>query len=202
MYEIVENAGLKLLGPYERVKYVLDKLSSMASDKKKLVFVALLVSLALATNYVLISVPNVKLMDFVTFLAGKTLGFAWGAATATLIWLVYGTINPYGFSASILPVLIVSEMSYCVAGSLVGNRFSGRSNKEKFFIYGIVGLLSTLIYDIATNAAVGILFYGSIITGLITMNFPLPMGLIHELSNAIMFPSLSLALEPYVKFLF
>ena len=56
MYEIVENAGLKLLGPYERVKYVLDKLSSMASDKKKLVFVALLVSLALATNLSLIHI--------------------------------------------------------------------------------------------------------------------------------------------------
>jgi hypothetical protein len=174
----------------------------MANDKKKLVFVALLVSLALATNYVLISVPNIKLMDFVTFLAGKTLGFTWGAVTATLIWLVYGTINPYGFSASILPVLIVSEMSYSAAGNLIDNRLSGRSSKEKFFIYGIAGLLSTLIYDIATNATVGILFYGSIITGLITMNFPFPMGLVHELSNAIMFPSLSLALEPYVKFLF
>lgn len=172
----------------------------MTSDKRKLVFAALLVSLALATNYVLISVPNVKLMDFVTFLSGKTLGFAWGAVTATLIWLVYGTVNPYGFSASILPVLIVSEMSYCAAGSLMDNRFSGLSSKEKFFIYGIVGLLSTLIYDIVTNAVVGILFYGSIVTGLITMNFPFPMGLVHELSNAIMFPSLSLALEPYVKF--
>lgn len=174
----------------------------MTNGKKKLVFVALLVSLALATNYVLISVPNVKLMDFVTFLAGKTLGFAWGAVTATLIWLVYGTINPYGFSASILPILVVSEMSYCVAGSLVNDRFSKLPNKEKFFIYGIIGLLSTLVYDIATNAAVGILFYGSIVLGLITMNFPLPMGLMHELSNAVIFPLLSLALEPHLKFSF
>ncbi|MEM3414161.1 MAG: hypothetical protein QW575_01170 [Thermoproteota archaeon] len=174
----------------------------MTRRRKKLVFTALLVALALATNYVLISVPNVKLMDFITFLAGKTLGFAFGAMTATLIWLVYGTINPYGFSASILPILIVSEMSYSAAGSLINGRFSKLSNKEKFFIYGIVGLLSTLTYDVVTNAAVGILFYGSVIVGLITMNFPFPMGLVHEISNAVIFPSLSLALEPYLKFLF
>lgn len=171
----------------------------MSSSKRKLVFTALLVSLALATNYVLISIPNVKLMDFVTFLAGKTLGVAWGAATATLIWLVYGTINPYGFSPSILPILIIAELSYCIVGSVVNGRFSSLSSKEKFFIYGTIGLLSTLVYDIITNAAVGVLFYGSILYGLITMNFPFPMGIMHELSNAVMFPSLSLALEPYIK---
>jgi hypothetical protein len=73
------------------------------------------------------------------------------------------------------------------------------SKKEKFFIYGTIGLLSTLVYDIITNAAVGALFYGSILYGLITMNFPFPMGIMHEFSNAVMFPSLGLALEPYIK---
>lgn len=169
------------------------------SKMRKLVLVALLVALALSTNYLLISIPNIKLMDFVTFFAGKNLGLTWGLITAILIWLVYGTINPYGFSSIVLPVVTFAQFSYCIAGSLIDSKVENKSKKEKFLIYGIIGLISTLVYDLITNSIVGILFYGSLLLGLLTMNFPIPMGILHEFSNAIIFPTFSIALEPFMK---
>ena len=42
-------------------------------------------------------------------------------------------------------------------------------------------------YDLITNAATGWVFYGSPWLGLVTMNFPIPLGIIHEVSNALFF---------------
>lgn len=58
---------------------------------------------------------------------------------------------------------------------------------QRSLVFGATGLLLTLGYDVFTNAATGILIYGSALTGLLTMNFPLPLGIIHEASNFVFF---------------
>lgn len=157
---------------------------------KKVASLAVLAALAISSNYVLLSLPNVKLMDVVVFASSMAMGLKFGAVLAVLIWIVYGTLNPYGFNLLTLIIVTLSEMIYVLFSKiprLLGFR-AAKASLHDSLILASIGLFSTLIYDLATNAFVGYLFYGSVITGLITMNFPIPMGIFHELSNALLFP--------------
>ena len=84
--------------------------------------VALLSAAAIASNYMLIGVANVKFMDLIVFTAGFIMGPTLGAATGVMVWLVYGTINPFGFSLPILGATMIGEAVYGVAGGLYGHR--------------------------------------------------------------------------------
>ncbi|MGB9718474.1 MAG: hypothetical protein ACPL4E_08560 [Thermoproteota archaeon] len=157
---------------------------------KRVAMLAVLTALAISSNYVLISLPNVKLMDAIVFASSMAMGLKFGAILATLIWMVYGTLNPYGFSLPTLIVVTLSEMIYVLSSKIppaLGFKADG-VNIHNSLVLASIGLFSTLIYDLATNAFVGYLFYGSVLMGLVTMNFPIPMGIIHELSNALFFP--------------
>jgi len=161
---------------------------------RRLALIALLTALGVSTNYALIFLPNVKLMDAVVFVAGFAMGPGAGALTAALVWLVYGVINPYGFSLPILLTTITGETVYGVVGGLLGRRMSRRGKpgaglaaSERSILLGVTGLLCTLVYDVFTNAVSGLIAYNSIWLGLATMNFPLPLGLMHEASNLFFF---------------
>lgn len=157
---------------------------------KRVASLAVLAALAISSNYVLISLPNVKLMDAIVFASSMAMGLKFGAGLAILIWMVYGTLNPYGLNLPTLIVVTLSEMVYVLFSRIpaaLGFRATKASIRDSLVLASI-GLFSTLMYDLATNAFVGYLFYGSVVMGLITMNFPIPMGIFHELSNALFFP--------------
>ena len=82
--------------------------------------IAMLVSLSVATNYALIGVPNVKIMDFIVFMGGFCLGPLVGASIGIFTWAVYGAINPYGFIPQILLATMFSEAIYGLIGGLLG----------------------------------------------------------------------------------
>jgi hypothetical protein len=150
--------------------------------------IAVLSAVNVATNYVLLPLPNVKLMDTIVFLTGFTLGLKSGIAVATTTWLIYGVLNPLGLSVPTLIIVTIAEYIYAFSGYLLTKtRLNDRSYFERRLGLGVIGLLSTLTYDLITNAMVGLLFYGSAWIGLLTMNFPLPLGLIHEVSNMLLF---------------
>ncbi len=175
--------------------------------------VALLTSLsalAVATNYAMLPLLNIKLMDSVVFVAGLSFGASSGCAVATVAWLVYGTLNPYGFSLPTLLTVILSEMIYAIAGGAMSHSWLGPKGgefkpwvMERNIGFGVVGLLSTLAYDLVTNAVTGWLYYGSAWIGLLTMNFPLPMGILHEASNLFLFalvaPPLAFSVSKYTS---
>jgi hypothetical protein len=142
-------------------------------------------------------------MDFIVFLAGFSTGIVGGLIVAILSWLVYGILNPIGFSIFILLTVIPAQTVYCFAGVFVSKRgINGPFYKNAIQI-GFIGLLSTLLYDIITNIASGIVFTNSlwpgILVGIITMNFPLPLGIIHEVSNLLLFAFLTPKIFPLVK---
>jgi hypothetical protein len=97
-----------------------DILNPSRTDPRKIAMVALLSAAAIASNYLLIGVANVKFMDLIVFTAGFIMGPTMGAATGAMIWLVYGTINPYGFSLPILGATMLGEAVYGVAGGIYG----------------------------------------------------------------------------------
>ncbi len=140
----------------------------------------------------MLPLPNVNLMDAIVFTTSLFFGAVPGAAVATVSWLVYGTLNPFGLSIPILATVIVCESVYVLAGHLFrgtpsGNPLSRVKGWERSVLFGTVGVLSTLAYDVITNAVVGVVAYNSVWIGLLTMNVPVPLGIIHEASNLVFF---------------
>ncbi|MGQ9515043.1 MAG: hypothetical protein ACUVTL_08365 [Thermoproteota archaeon] len=173
----------------------MSNLSFQYSKAGRIVNIGLFSSMCIVSNYVMLPLWNIKLMDTIVFVCGFIFGLYTGLLIATISWIVYGSINPYGFSLPTLVVVIVGEMFYAISGDLLRRTPSIPNNVSLLsihnLIFGVVGLVSTLAYDLLTNAFVGWLFYGSIIFGLLTMNFPIPMGIIHEVSNFFFFALLA-----------
>jgi predicted membrane protein len=144
---------------------------------------AMMVALSVSTDYALIGIPNVKVMDMVVFLSGIWMGPAWGAAAGALTWMVYGTVNPFGFSLLIFLTVVPMEMLYGVLGGLLRKRalFPGIENAWAF---GMVGLGATLAYDLVTNAVTGIFWYDSTLKGIVTGT---GFSAVHIFSNFLLF---------------
>ena len=155
-------------------------------NSKNLAVIITLTALAVGTNYTLISLPNVKLMDFICFIGGFLFGSLAGALIGILSWLVYGVLNPYGFVLQVWIATIVSEAIYGVAGGFLRKaniNFSGKSLGQIVFL-GNIGFLLTLIYDVITN-----IVYAHVIGQnlLVAMAIGAPYTLLHEVSNAFLF---------------
>ncbi len=152
----------------------------VGTPSRRAAVIGLLSALAIATNYAMIGIPNVKLMDSIVFLAGMGLGFADGAAVATLTWLVYGFLNPYGFVPTIWLATTLGEWLFALAGSLSRALPGGR----RVPALAVLGFATTLAYDLITNAAFATTFGLPVWTALVA---GVPFALLHELTNAAAF---------------
>jgi len=161
---------------------------------------ATLTALCLAGNYATVSLPNVKIMDMVVFSAGFCCGAPVGMMVGALSWMIYGSLNPYGFAPTVWIGTMAGESVYGLVGGLLGrsnNRDSGGRAFPSRVELALWGVLLTLIYDIITNVAYAY-----------TFNVPLPVaiatgwlippwfGVIHAVSNLVFF---SIATVPIAK---
>lgn len=156
--------------------------------------IAIMTAASLSTNYLLIGIANVKLMDLIVFTTGYVYGPFVGAIVGALTWLVYGTLNPYGFSLPILAATMLGETLYGLAGGLMGRGGLGKDSLTYDVVrFGVIGFLLTFFYDLFTNVisglVVGIPIPAALVAGI-------PFALIHELSNAFLF---SLGVIPLLK---
>ncbi|MBI4257869.1 MAG: hypothetical protein HY619_02845 [Thaumarchaeota archaeon] len=179
---------------------------------REIAVIALLSSASIASSYAMYPLPNVKLMDVIVFVAAYCFGLPVGLSVAAVSRLVYGTINPYGFAGfPLLIILVAAEEVYAVFGWFL-RRFSRleripgvRGSYGNYVMLAVAGGFSALIYDIITNAATGLLAYPNlgpvqaILIGLLTMNFPIPMGVLHQVSNILIFAALAPALITTVQ---
>lgn len=150
-------------------------------NPRKIALVAVLAATAIATNYLMIGTLNVKLMDLIVFTAGYILGSGLGALTGGLVWLVYGTINPFGFSLPVFVSTVIGEAMFGIAGGF----FSGKGSGVGFDSWAAVtGFLLTFVYDLFTNVVSGITAGIPIQLALIT---GIPFMLAHTVSNAVFF---------------
>ncbi|MFQ6095198.1 MAG: hypothetical protein ACE5NN_03535, partial [Candidatus Bathyarchaeia archaeon] len=165
-------------------------------SSRELGFVGVMTGLCVALNYAMLGFINVKLMDLFVFVSGYLMGPLIGVLVGSLTWLVYGTLNPYGFSLPILFVTIFGESLYGLAGGLA-SRFGlvdlsnsqGLSlSKIGFWVtnlkFGLLGFLLTFAYDLLTNVfsglVVGIPIVVAIMAGVL-------FALVHEVSNFLFF---------------
>lgn len=177
--------------------------------------VALFSSTALATSYAMQPFPNMKLIDVIVFTSAFTFGLPVGLSVAAISRFVYGTVNPYGVAGlPLLLVLVAAEFTYVFFGVLA-RKTIGRHQSQShswsstdYVAFGALGGFSALVYDVATNAFTGLLAYPNfgpaqaMLLGLLTMNFPLPLGLIHEASNVFFFALLAPPLISAVQHVF
>lgn len=138
---------------------------------------------AVASNYMLIGVANIKFMDLIVFTSGYLMGPMIGAFTGMLIWLIYGTLNPFGFSLPILVATMMGEALYGIAGG-----FYSPDGETKFVGFNVwaafTGFIVTTLYDVFTNIVsaytVGIPISIGLVTGI-------PFMFAHVLSNTLFF---------------
>ena len=127
----------------------------MKIQARKVATVATLVALCIATNYALVGVPNVKLMDFIVFVGGFCFGPFTGVLIGILTWAVYGAINPYGFVPQIWLATMFFESIYGLVGGFLGRYFDSTSfdgqRLKLSALFGIVGCVLTLTYDSIIN---------------------------------------------------
>ena len=145
----------------------------------------------MSTNYILVGVVNVKFMDLIVFVSGLAFGSLVGSSVGSLTWLVYGTLNPYGFSLPILFATCIGESIFGIVGGLLKKmnfiedfqvkRSSILSYSIKF---AIIGFLMTFIYDIFTNTIFAI---SAGMPLFLVLAGSIPFALIHEASNAAFF---------------
>jgi LytS/YehU family sensor histidine kinase len=160
-------------------------------NSRKVALIAIFVALAIGTNYALFSLYNVKLMDVITFVGGFCFGPVVGASVGLFAWVVYGTLNPLGFSLPIWVACMFAESLYGVTGGLLKRGFAEQvsvNRRQGFIVYaffGVVGMMLTLVYDVVTNIVFGYVGNMNILVALVMGFFP--FGIIHMLSNAVFF---------------
>lgn len=165
--------------------------------------VATFAGLSLGTNYALTGLPNVKLMDTFNFLATYLFGLSVGLPTVILTRTIYASVNPYGpASAWLIGLLIIGDSLYALSGWLTRRfRLLERSPlAERSIALGLIGLFSALGFDLITNFGSGLIavsgpdlqtYLGrALVWGLVTMNFPIPMGIMHEVADFVFFSTI------------
>ncbi len=166
------------------------------TPQMKVALIAVFTALSLATNYAMIDIPNVKLMDALVFIAAFLFGLEVGLGSAVSIWIVYGFINPYGQADfTLLLFLITGECFYAIAGALLSRASVARDllNKAQSYgrrslVFGLIGFQATFAYDVLTNFGSWVFktssLYQAFIVGMIT---GVPFAVLHEASNLVFF---------------
>jgi len=152
---------------------------------------ATLTALCLAGNYASISLLNFKLMDVIVFIAGLCFGAPVGMTVGALCWVIYGTLNPYGFALPVWIATIAGESIYGLAGGLIGRATlrggSGKPLPGKAEM-ALWAALLTLVYDLFTNIVFAYTFGVPLIAAIATgWLIPPWFGVIHTVSNMILF---------------
>jgi len=146
--------------------------------------IAVMTAACIVSNYLLIGIFNVKLMDLIVFSSGFLFGPSVGASVGILTWLVYGTLNPYGFSLPVLVATSLMESVYGIVGGILGKRGKMGVGLTGNLKYGIIGFLLTFLYDLVTNIVSGL--SAGIPLG-VALIAGIPFAIAHQGSNAAFF---------------
>ena len=159
--------------------------------------IAVFTAISLGTNFVMIDIPNVKLMDAFIFIAAFLFGLEVGLGSAVSVWAIYGFTSPYGVDDFVtLSFLMTGECLYAFSGWALSRATVGKdlftSGSHQLgrisIVFGLVGLQATFAYDVLTNFGSYFLrtssAYQALLVGMIT---GAPFAILHEGSNLVFF---------------
>jgi hypothetical protein len=168
---------------------------------RKVAAVSMFTALAVGTDYAMLPLANVKLMDSIVFISALAFGVSVGASVATLTWLIYGEVNPLGAdSAALLLLLIASEMVYVALGYLARRMMRpDQSVPERCVLWGSFGLIGALLYDLTTIIVPYLMIGESLRVAVASLIFAVPFMLAHELSDFFFFATVAPAIYVAVR---
>ncbi len=163
--------------------------------------IALLTAACVGGSYALIGLPNIKFMDLTVFAVGFVYGKSVGVVTGMLTWLVYGTINPFGFSLPEWLSTMTGEAIFGIVGGILGKLNYENLDKTHAFRFSLEmslwGLVLTIIYDLFTNMVFAITYKVPIEAAIVTgWLIPPWFGFLHEVSNLLFF---LIAVNPLIR---
>ncbi|MFX1562263.1 MAG: hypothetical protein ACFFDP_03035 [Promethearchaeota archaeon] len=153
----------------------------------KVSLIAILTATALGGNYALSGVPNVEISSVMVFLSGFLFGFTIGALVGFTAMTIYQFLNPWGpFIPPIGGAVIACTVFIGIVGGISGRNYQIGKTVEIKWVTGLalLGVTTTLFFDLATNYAYTITFG---VPYIVAVTFGLPFSLIHVASNGLLF---------------
>jgi hypothetical protein len=155
---------------------------------KDLALVSAFTALAVASDFALTDLPNVKLVDPIVFSVAFVFGLELGVYVGVLSEVIWGTLSPYGFGGYIIPFLVAGEIMYALAGWAASKVWRGESSRLSMrnFYFGAVLALCAFLWDFETNAGTALLVSWPSLTLQILAFYEvqgIPFALAHEVSD-------------------
>ena len=161
-------------------------------------------AIAVGMGFSLMFIPNIELITVVVFLAGVYLGIGWGGLVGFTTMGIYSGLNPMGSGLSFPPLFLMQVIGMALAGIIGGLVRPLIIEKKINFLLmaslSFIGFTITLIYDLLTllsyPISTGLGFSGILAALLKGLGFTL----IHEISNAVVFPATVPPVLRYIKY--
>jgi hypothetical protein len=156
---------------------------------RDLALVAAFSALAVASDFALTDVPNVKLVDPIVFSVAFVFGLEMGMYVGVLSEVIWGTLSPYGFGGYIIPFLVAGEVLYALAGWAASRAWRSESSPPlaaRNLYMGAVLALCAFVWDLETQMGTALLSFWPSLTLqklLATEAAGLPFMLAHEVSD-------------------
>jgi hypothetical protein len=159
-------------------------------NTKEIALVAAFTALAVASDFALTDIPNVKLVDPIVFSVAFVFGLEMGVYVAVLSELIWGTISPYGFGGYIIPFLAAGEVVYALAGWAAARVWAGQGPRvsARNLYFGAALSLCAFLWDLETNAGTALLSFWPSLTMqklLATEAVGIPFMVSHEVSDLV-----------------
>jgi hypothetical protein len=176
------------------------------SRTRKIAVISLFTALAITTDYAMLPLSNVKLMDSIVFVSALAFGLPVGVAVGGFTWLVYGSINPLGSAGgALLVILMGSEVIYallgCAARRMLG--FDESSIPVRSILWGSLGLIGAFLYDLSTVITPYLVVGEPMRVALASLLPAAPFMVAHEVSDFVFFavaaPALYAAIRRVLK---
>ena len=145
-------------------------------------------ALAVATDYAMLPLANIKLMDSIVFVSALTFGLEVGVSVGALTWLVYGEVNPLGPDGGLLLIILIcSETIYAIFGYVVRMTFDyDRIDiPTRSLLWGSLGLIGAFIYDLITIITPTLISGSSLMVAIFSLGPAAPFMVAHEISDAV-----------------
>ena len=170
-----------------------------ATEVKTMATCALLAALAVSSSTALLIIPNVEMMTLILFITGYRYGIRAGISTTLVAIILYEMIVTAFFGW--LPLVTLAKtpayLLVTIIGSILGQADQTsldniaeqlKTSQNTSLVYGTIGLLLTLGYDLLTTLAFGISSFGFDLKALAVVYFlGLPFTIVHEASNFMLF---------------
>ena len=133
------------------------------SPTQRISIIAIFTSLAVATDYAMGPITNVKLVFTLVFASAYSFGLKIGVTIALLTEFIWGIVSPYGSPTLIIVFLMGATVIYALAGWMASKIWSRNINPVSYLnlVFGSIIAVCAFAWDTITNFGTGLLMMGA-----------------------------------------